>query len=180
MPASDWTTWVAPGLFLALLAFAGVSDVLRRKIPNWTVLALIAVWIGALVAGQAIGPWYLALAAAAIAFVVGYALFNFGLMGAGDAKLFTAAALFTNLAWLFQFALITALLGGVLAILYLLIRPRKAMRGLTAQGRAEALKNAAGIPYGVPIAIAAAITAYLNDFLAPLFYQAPQAAGPLF
>ena len=68
-----------------------------------------------------------------------------------------------------QFSLITALLGGVLAIAYLLVRPRKAMRGLTAQGRAEALKNASGIPYGVPIALAAAATAYLNGFLKALF-----------
>lgn len=173
----DWTTWVAPGLFLALLAFAGVSDIARRKIPNWTVLALIIVWIGAAIAGQAIGPWYLALAAAVIAFAVGYAFYNFGLMGAGDAKLFTAAALFANLGWLFQLALFTALLGGVLAVAYLMIRPRKAMRGLTAQGRAEALKNASGIPYGVPIALAAAFTAYLNQFLAPLFFKAPAAAA---
>ena len=43
------------------------------------------------------------------------------------------------------------------------------MRGLTAQGRAEALKNASGIPYGVPIALAAAATAYLNGFLKALF-----------
>lgn len=166
---ADWTTWIAPGLFLALLAFAAVSDIARRKIPNWTVLALIAVWIGAAIVGQAIGPWYLALAAAVIAFAIGYGLYHFGLMGAGDAKLFTAGALFANLAFMLQFALITACLGGVLAIGYLLIRPRKAMRGLTAKGRAEALKNASGIPYGVPIAMAAAATAYLNGFLKALF-----------
>jgi prepilin peptidase CpaA len=166
---ADWTSWIAPGLFLALLAVAGISDIARRKIPNWTVLALVVVWIGAAIAGQAIGPWYLALVAAVIAFAIGYALYHFGLMGAGDAKLFTAGALFANLAWMFQFALITALLGGVLAIGYLILRPKKVMRGLTAQGRAEALKSASGIPYGVPIAMAAAATAYLNKFLAPLF-----------
>ena len=166
---ADWTSWIAPGLFLALLAVAAVSDVARRKIPNWTVLGLIVVWIGAVIAGQAVGPWYLALAAAAIAFAVGYGLYHFGLMGAGDAKLFTAGALFANLAWLFQFSLITALFGGVLAIGYLLVRPKKVMRGLTAKGRAEALKSSSGIPYGVPIALAAAATAYLNGFLAPLF-----------
>ena len=177
---ADWTSWIAPGLFLALLAVAAISDIARRKIPNWAVLALIAVWIGAAIAGQAIGPWYLALAAAVIAFAIGYLLYHFGLMGAGDAKLFTAGALFANLAWLFQFSLITALFGGVLAIGYLLVRPKKVMRGLTAKGRAEALKSSSGIPYGVPIAMAAALTAYLNTFLAPLFYRAPVATTPLF
>ena len=178
MPA--WFSYVIPAVFVVLLGAAALSDLFRRKIPNWTVLALIVVWIGAAIAGQAVGPWYLALAAAAIAFAIGYALYHFGLMGAGDAKLFTAGALFANLAWLFQFALITALLGGVLAIGYLILRPKKVMRGLTAKGRAEALKSSSGIPYGVPIAMAAALTAYLNEFLAPLFYQAPVAAGPLF
>lgn len=177
---TSWMTWVAPGLFLALLAFVGVSDIARRKIPNWSVLALIAVWIGAAIAGQAIGPWNLALAAAAIAFAIGYGLYHFGLMGAGDAKLFTAAALFVNLKWMILFGAATALMGGVLAILYLMIRPRKAMRGLTAAGRAEALQKSSGIPYGVPIAMAAALTAYANQFLAPLFHQAPQATAPLF
>lgn len=168
MPA-DWTSYIAPGLFLALLAVAAISDVAKRKIPNWTVGALILVWIGAAIAGVAVGAWYLALAAAAIAFAIGYAFYHFGLMGAGDTKLFTAGALFAGLGWLMQFALITALLGGVLAVLYLAVRPRKAMRGLTAQGRAEALKTASGIPYGVPIALAAAATAWLNGFLKPLF-----------
>jgi prepilin peptidase CpaA len=164
MPA-DWTSWIAPGAFLALLAVAAVSDIARRKIPNWTVIALIVVWIGAAIAGVAVGPWYLALAAAAIAFVAGYAFYHFGLMGAGDAKLFAAAALFAGLSHLMQFALITALLGGVLAVGYLMVRPRKAMRGMTAQGRAEALKTAAGIPYGVPIAMAAAATGVLSGFV---------------
>ena len=39
------------------------------------------------------------------------------------------------------------------------------MRGLTAKGRAEALKSSSGIPYGVPIAMAAAATAVLSKFL---------------
>lgn len=166
---ADWTSSIAPGLLLALLAVAGISDIVKRKIPNWTVIGLIVVWVGAAIAGQAVGPWYLALAAAVIAFAIGYLLYHFGLMGAGDAKLFTAGALFANLAFLLQFALFTALLGGVLAIGYLIVRPKKALRGLTARGRAEALKSSSGIPYGVPIAMAAAATAYLNKFLAPLF-----------
>jgi len=131
------------------------------------VIALIVVWIGAAIAGQAVGVWYLALVAALIAFGLGYGFYHFGLMGAGDAKLFAAAALFTGLGWLMQFALITALLGGILAVVYLVIRPRKALRGLPSKGREEAAADAkqAGIPYGVPIAMAAAAACYLNGFV---------------
>ncbi|HEX6866017.1 MAG TPA: prepilin peptidase [Caulobacteraceae bacterium] len=164
--AANWASWIAPGLFLALLAIAGISDIVRRTIPNWTVIALIVVWIGAAIAGQTVGAWYYALLSALIAFGVGYVFYLFGIMGAGDAKLFSAVGLFTGLDWLMQFALITALLGGVLAVVYLLIRPRKALRGLTARGRAEAEADGkqAGIPYGVPIALAAAAACYLNGF----------------
>ncbi len=164
--AANWASWIAPGLFLALVAFAAVSDIARRTIPNWTVIALAVVWIGAAIAGQSVGAWYYALLSAVIAFGLGYVFYLFGIMGAGDAKLFTAAALFTGLGWLMQFALITALLGGLLAVVYLIIRPRKALRGLTARGRAEAAADGtqAGIPYGVPIALAAAATCYLNGF----------------
>jgi hypothetical protein len=39
----------------------------------------------------------------------------------------------------------------------MLANPRQAMRGLTAQGRAEARR---GIPYGVPIALAALLVMF--------------------
>lgn len=166
--AGEWASWIAPGLFLALLAAAAVSDLARRKIPNWTVIALVVVWIGATIAGQVPGVWYINLAMALIAFAVGYGIYHFGVMGAGDVKLFAAGALFMGgglgLMWFF---VATALFGGVLAIVYLLLRPRKALRGLTTKGREEAAANntgTPGIPYGISIALAAALTCYVNEF----------------
>jgi prepilin peptidase CpaA len=161
MPA--WFSYVIPAVFVVLLGAAALSDLFRRKIPNWTVLALVGLYVEAAFTGVApTGPWS-ALGAAVIAFPVTYGLYHFGIMGAGDAKLFTAAALFAGLAYLLQFALITALLGGVLAIGYLALRPRRAMRGLTTAGRAEGA--GLGVPYGVPIAFAAVAVALLNGFL---------------
>jgi len=161
MPA--WSAYVAPALFVALLGAAALSDLFRRKIPNWTVLALVGLYVVAAFAHVApTGPWS-ALFAALIAFPVTYGLYHFGIMGAGDAKLFTAAALFAGLTWLMQFAVITAMLGGLLAIGFLVVRPRRAFRGLTTAGRAEGAGS--GVPYGVPIALAAAAVGVLNGFL---------------
>jgi prepilin peptidase CpaA len=161
MPA--WFSAVIPAAFVVLLGAAALSDLFRRKIPNWAVLALVGLYVVAAFTGVApTGPW-LALGAAVIAFPITYGLYHFGIKGAGDAKLFTAAALFAGLTWLLQFALITALLGGVLAIGYLALRPRRAMRGLTTAGRAEGA--GLGVPYGVPIAFAAVAVAMLSGFL---------------
>ena len=50
----------------------------------------------------------------------------------------------------------TTIAGGFLAIGFIAARPKMAMRGLTARGRAE--NQSRGIPYGVAIALGAAIT----------------------
>ena len=162
MPA--WSVYVAPGLFVAILLVAAVSDGVRRRIPNWAVLGLVGLYVVIAVLGMApTSPWW-ALVGALIAFPVTYGLYHFGIMGAGDAKLFTAAALFAGLKWLLPFALITAMFGGLFAIGYLIVRPRKVMRGLTTAGRAEGA--GIGLPYGIPIALGAVSACLLNGFLA--------------
>ena len=122
MPA--WSAYVAPVLFVAILLAAAISDAMRRKIPNWTVLALVGLFIVAAVLKLTpTDPWW-ALGAAGIAFVVTYGLYHFDIIGAGDAKLFTAAALFAGMKFLPLFALLTALAGGLYAVGFVLVRPR--------------------------------------------------------
>jgi prepilin peptidase CpaA len=160
---AQWSAYVAPGLFVALLLAAAISDGLRRRIPNWAVLALVGLYAVIAVIGMApTSPWS-ALGAALIAFPITYGLYHFGILGAGDAKLFTAAALFAGLHWLLPFALITTLFGGLFAIGYLIVRPRRVMRGLTTAGRAEGA--GLGLPYGIPIALGAVAACMLNGFL---------------
>jgi len=159
----EWSAYVAPGLFVALLLAAALSDGFRRRIPNWVVLGLIGLYVVIAVLGIApTGPWP-ALGAALIAFPITYGLYHFGILGAGDTKLFTAVALFAGLNWLMPLALFTALFGGLFAIGFLIARPRRVMRGLTSAGRAEGASS--GIPYGIPIALGAACVCLLNGFL---------------
>jgi prepilin peptidase CpaA len=143
--------WGVIGAFCALLLVAAVSDIIRRRIPNWVVLGLIGLYALALVFGVAPSGWLSGLGAAAIVLVVTYGLYHFGVIGAGDAKLFSAAALFLGLTNLASFALMTVLVGGLMAVGVLIVHPKRVMRGLTARGRAEGAGR--GIPYGVAIAI---------------------------
>ena len=143
--------WAVVGGFCALLLIAAATDIVRRRIPNWTVLALVGLYVIAGVLGVAPSTWLSSLAAAAIVLVVTYALYHFGVFGAGDAKLFSAVALFMGLSNLASFALLTVLVGGLMALGVLVLHPKRAMRGLTAAGRAEG--GGRGIPYGVAIAL---------------------------
>lgn len=159
--------WVTPAVFAAMLIIAAVMDILHRRIPNWTVAALIVTYLAAVAAGLAPSPLLSGLGAAAITFAVTYLLYHFNIFGAGDAKLFSAAALFAGLANLGTLALLTVLFGGAIALGFLLLRPDRAMRALTTRGRSSGEKS--GIPYGVAIALGAITTgAVTPGFLPPI------------
>lgn len=147
----EWAKWGVAGLFCALLLAAAVTDILRRRIPNGIVLGVIALYAVSLALGAAPSAWRSGLAAAAIALLITYALYHFGAFGAGDAKLFSAVALFMGLSNLASFALLTVLIGGLMAVAVIILNPKRALRGLTAAGRAEGAGR--GIPYGVAIAL---------------------------
>jgi prepilin peptidase CpaA len=139
--------------YTVVLAVAAVSDVRERKIPNWTVLAVIglfAVW-AFLRGGQGAVS---AIEAAGIAFVVSVGLYVFKIMGAGDSKLFTAVALFAGMGYLPLLIVATTLTGGVIAGVSLASRPRRAMVMLQMGGKGDWGR---GVPYGVAIALGGAV-----------------------
>ena len=149
-----------PAIMLAaaasvILGWAAVSDVQKRIIPNVSVLALLAVFLVWAVLVLGLGqPLISALMAAAIAFAVTFALYAFKVIGAGDSKLFAAAALFCGLGYLPLFALATVLAGGAIAAVSLAARPKRAAVMLAMGGKGDWGR---GIPYGVAIAIGAAV-----------------------
>lgn len=169
--------WVVAGVYALVLVYAGFSDIRLRKIPNWTVIAILVLFVPWLFLGPQVS-WVGALIAFGIALVVTVGLYLGGIIGAGDSKLFTVTALFTGLKLLGVMALATALIGGAIAIVMLMMNPRKMMRGLTAKGRES---QGRGIPYGVPIALAALFVMFATPFGAvydKTFAGLPK-AGPL-
>lgn len=166
-------TWIALGL-CALCVPAAWWDVRTRRIPNALVVSGLAAALG-LRAAFGTGAFGAGLAGAALGLAVTLPLFALGGMGGGDVKLLAAVGAFLGPARLPLALLVTALLGGFLA-LFAVVRRRALGRTLSNLGgtlRAAALALAARnraalrtalpkpgpdavtIPYGVPIAAGA-------------------------
>jgi len=147
----DAARWIVATLFVAVLAVAALSDIRHRRIPNWTVLvvaALFGIWV---FVGPAVSVMS-SLAAAGITLLTTGGLYAFRLLGAGDSKLMTVVALFAGLGHLFQFVLVTVIAGGVLALASLAVQQTRIfamIRSGSDFGR--------DIPYGVAIAIAGVV-----------------------
>lgn len=140
---------------LPMLA-ACVADVRRRIIPDWSVLALAGIGIGAALASGQPAPALLAGAACA---AVGAALSIIGLWGWGDAKLLGAAGLLVGPPGIVPFLNIMVITGAALALALILLRPAVlagrlplpagAPRWLVAEHRR--LRRAPSVPYGLAI-----------------------------
>jgi prepilin peptidase CpaA len=142
-----------------LLAAAGAWDLASFTIPNFLTAALLAVFaVFAFSAGlglHAIG-WH--LLAGFLGLVFGFALFAFGYIGGGDAKLFAVTALWLGFRDLMPYALIASICGGALTIAILLLRQMPLPLILTRQAWIAKLHDAgSGIPYGVALAAGAFI-----------------------
>jgi len=112
--------WVTGIVLATLLALACLSDLRARRIPNRLVLLTAAVGTTLAVAA---GGWTGGLLRAGGGMITGLAVwfpfFAFGMMGAGDVKLFAAAASFLGARAAVEGALYTALYGGVLAAAFM-------------------------------------------------------------
>jgi len=151
MNSAEIAKWTVAAAFAGVLLVAAAVDIRSRRIPNLTVAMLILVYVAANLLQVSPTVWWGGLAAAAITLAITYALYHFGIVGAGDAKLMSAGALFAGLEGLSLFALMTVLVGGVMAVGVIALNPKRALRGMTAAGRADG--HGRGIPYGVAIAI---------------------------
>src|SRR5690242_11756849 len=112
---------VARGVALcAVLAAACLSDLRARRIPN--LLVLVTAVLGVVFAVAATG-WLGGLARGGGGLITGLAIwfpfFAFGMLGAGDVKLFAASATFLGARAAVEGALYTALFGGVLAAVFM-------------------------------------------------------------
>ncbi|HYD66408.1 A24 family peptidase [Azospirillum sp.] len=152
-------------LFAVPLAMAMAWDLTSFRIPNWLTGAMAAAFLpAALLAPDGVAPdgvaWAGHLAAGAVAFAVGAALFALRAMGGGDVKLLGAAALWLGLDQLAMFLLLTGALGGALTLAVLASRqtlpPLLAhLPGGGAVTLPRLLTPGEAVPYGVAIGAAA-------------------------
>jgi prepilin peptidase CpaA len=148
-------------IFPVCVIYGGVSDLMSMTIPNWVVGALV---VGFMVLAplfgldlKAIGlHWAVALAVLAI----GFACFSMGWMGGGDAKFAAAIVLWFGPLDGVAFVAFSAVFGGALTILLLLVR-RSIPQGVFVVLRAPWLdrlhRRDEGVPYGIALAAAALV-----------------------
>jgi prepilin peptidase CpaA len=109
---------VALAVLVAALVAAAVSDIRRYLIPNrYPVAIALAYLVFATEQPLTQGLW--GLAAGIVAFVLCAVLFAAGIFGGGDAKLFSATALWAGPSLAAPFILYTVLAGGALALAWL-------------------------------------------------------------
>jgi prepilin peptidase CpaA len=162
-------------VFSLLLAAGCVTDLRSRKIPNELVLAiLITGWLYALTAAD---PWLalrVSVAGTALGFAIWIAFYILGVIGAGDVKFFAAAGAWLGPGATWRAALAAAVIGGVLAVAFLIMERRLGvvLRRIALAASSGTLVSVPDqtivpgskhkpLPYGVALAIGALLVAWV-------------------
>ena len=138
----------------AVLTLCAVHDVTSFKIPNRYVAVLLAGWpVLVLTTGVGFAEAGLSAAIGGVVLLVGFALFAFRLLGAGDVKLLAATSLWVAPAQMTAFVLFTAVLGGLLGLFLMIFRARPMpVFAYGAPWLVQLHERARAMPYGVAIA----------------------------
>lgn len=145
--------------FAACLLSAITTDIRSMRIPNWISLALIGLFPAYVIVAE---PAASALAHVAVAIgtlTLAFLLFAGNCLGAGDAKLLAALALWMGPHHIAPFLALMAIAGGVF-VLILMIAHALALRYAALNGyqlfaRPSHWMRGRKVPYGVPICLAA-------------------------
>jgi prepilin peptidase CpaA len=142
--------WAA---FTILIGIAVVSDARTYRIPNWISLALGALFVVAvLLSGAPLASWWPHLAIGATVLAAGYALYLFTGMGAGDAKLGAAIALWAGFPGLYLWTVMLAIAMAILAFGLIVLR-RALPAGVTE--RTRVFQKGAPVPLGIALGLSA-------------------------
>lgn len=143
-----------PALWPALAAagLGAILDIWNRILPNWLCAALAIAAAGGLALADGRGAILGALLHAAIALIVGMALFRFRVIGGGDAKFYAAAACAIPLREALHFLGWTSAAG--LALLIVMIIGRR----LLPSTRGTPILRGWDVPYGVAIFVGFGLT----------------------
>jgi len=176
-PSTFFITWTP---LLGMLTYAAVVDVRSRRIPNWLSLTVIITGIlqAALIKGG-VTPGR-SLLGMLVGFVVPFALYAVGALGAGDVKLLAGVGAWVGPWPVVLIILVAAIIGGVFAVgqslwqgrLLLLLRnttllglnllniKRLGVAHVASTTRTvRTLENS--LPYAVPILIATVLTLFV-------------------
>jgi prepilin peptidase CpaA len=143
--------WIAVLVGLA----ATIDDLARRRIANWIPAAALAGGLGWQIGQHGWRGGIDALEGSAAGFAVFLIFYLLGGMGGGDIKLMAGFGALLGVSQVLWAALLTAGVGGVLALCVIAVRSVRRMAGKAA-GRVNTVSNGAGnesIPYAPAIAL---------------------------
>lgn len=150
-------------IFVVSVIYAILSDYTSLRIPNSVSIALIAAFaVYALLGGVKTPLWHhVALAAGVLVLLFGF--FAIGALGAGDVKFLSALTLWSGPLHSASFILLFAILGGVLALILIILRaaqrPYPTLATFPGMAKISRWARNGICPYGIPIGIAALCTA---------------------
>src|SRR5437764_15432720 len=167
----DWIDPTASFLEILLLLYVATIDIATRLIRNEICLLLALLGI----AIQFANPMQAAesLIVATVLLMLLLLVYQRGAIGGGDVKLLVALAIGLPLMGVIQLLTITALAGGILALVHLMMRllpqPRLAPAGSSLVRRVYAIERwrhlrHAPLPYGVAIACGGIWTVFSQGF----------------
>ena len=150
------------GIAIGLLALAAWRDIALRLIPDWISITLAVLGVATRLASGWLDLLFSIVMGILIFFLLLMA-FSHGFLGGGDVKLASALVLWLSPPACYEFFVMTALAGGVLAGVHLILRwlaPAQAapvgMASIAARvWRVEMRRIRAGgpLPYGVAIMV---------------------------
>lgn len=162
--ALELTALPAVIVFFSGMLHASITDLKHRKIANWTILALLIAYLP--IAMMADLTWVTiatSAAASVLVFAAGFGAFCAGVLGGGDVKLAAICTLWLGAGLVLPFLFMAAILGGAIAIVFLLA-------ARVGRARGSAVKaDLSLIPYGPGLACAAVL----------LFGKSPWLAAPV-
>lgn len=144
--------------FPIMMAYAAASDLLTMTISNWVSVALVAgfVALAPFLPGMDLTTFGYHVGGGAAVLVATFAMFAFGWIGGGDAKVAAAAALWLGLDHTIEFLVWTALIGGPLTIIILVMRQRLSpVLAVRFEWLHRLHDPRSGVPYGLALAAAA-------------------------
>jgi prepilin peptidase CpaA len=151
--------------FPLLVLYAAWHDLATMTIPNWVSIVLALLFIPAAAsAGLPMGQIGFHLAVGGAVLLVCAALFYLGVFGGGDAKVISAASLWTGLAGAGSFVMGMAIAGGFLALTLIVLRRMKVKSEKEWANRL--LSPEEGAPYAVAIAVGAFFAAPYSPVIA--------------
>lgn len=144
-------------IFPGLISIAIAADIVSMRIWNWLIALIVASYfLLAFSYGVPLITIGMHGLSGLIALGIGLLLFGLNIFGGGDGKFIAANALWIGLGvGLLQYILITAILGGVLALFALACRRIRWSSTNMRQLPKWMTDNSAGIPYGAALGCAA-------------------------